>query len=91
MAHPTDNADAHFQVMKDKKVDAVIIQPTLLRPGVADLALKFQLPSFSMLAAYPLTGGLMRSGTMEGGRGVCRQGVEGSAPCRFAGRAAHQI
>ena len=62
MAHPTDKADAHFQVMKDKKVDAVIIQPTLLRAGVADLALKYQLPSFSMMAAYPLSGGLMAYG-----------------------------
>ena len=62
MAHPTDKADDHFQVMKEKKVDAVIIQPTLLRPGVADLALKYQLPSFSMLASYPRTGGLMAYG-----------------------------
>jgi putative ABC transport system substrate-binding protein len=62
MAHPTDNADAHFQAMQDSKFDAVIIQPTLLRPGVADLALKYQLPSFSMLAAYPHTGGLMAYG-----------------------------
>lgn len=62
MAHPTDKADAHFQFMRDKKVDAVIIQPTLLRPGVADLALKYQLPSFSMLAQYPSTGGLMAYG-----------------------------
>ena len=62
MAYPTDEADAHFQVMKDKKVDAVIIQPTLLRPGVADLALKYKLPSFAMLPAYPLSGGLMAYG-----------------------------
>jgi putative ABC transport system substrate-binding protein len=62
MALPTDKADAHFQDMKDKKFDAVIIQPTLLRPGVADLALKYQLPSFSMMAGYPLTGGLMGYG-----------------------------
>jgi putative ABC transport system substrate-binding protein len=59
MARPTEDADLHFQSMRDKKVDAVIIQPTLLRPGTADLALKHQLPTFSMLATFPFSGGLM--------------------------------
>jgi putative ABC transport system substrate-binding protein len=62
MALPTDNADAHFQAMKDGKFDAVIIQPTLLGAGMADLALKYQLPSFAMLPAYAHSGGLMAYG-----------------------------
>jgi putative ABC transport system substrate-binding protein len=62
MARPTEDADPYFQSMRDKKVDAVIIQPTLLRPGVADLALKHQLPAFSMLANFPFSGGLMAYG-----------------------------
>ena len=62
MAHPTEDADLHFHSMRDKKVDAVIIQPTLLRPGTADLALKHQIPAFSMLASFPFSGGLMAYG-----------------------------
>ena len=73
MAHPTENADPHFQSMREKKVDAVIIQPTLLRPGVADLALKHQLPAFSMLANFPFSGGLMAYGA--NGPAQWREGV----------------
>ena len=62
MGRPTEDADPHFQSMRDKKVDAVIIQPTLLRPGTANLPLKHQLPAFSMLANFPFSGGLMAYG-----------------------------
>jgi len=36
-----------------------------LRSGVADLALKHQLPAFSMLASFPLSGGLMAYGAND--------------------------
>jgi len=62
MARPTEDADSYFQSMRDHQVDAVIIQPTLLRAGIADLALKYRLPAFSMAAIFPFAGGLMAYG-----------------------------
>jgi putative ABC transport system substrate-binding protein len=62
MAHPTDNADSYFGSMRAKNVDAVIVQPTLLRPGVGDLALKHRLPAFAMTTQFPHMGGLLAYG-----------------------------
>jgi putative tryptophan/tyrosine transport system substrate-binding protein len=62
MAHPTDNADPYFESMRTKDVDAVIVQPTLLRPGVGDLALKHRLPAFAMNTQFPHMGGLLAYG-----------------------------
>lgn len=73
MARPADDADPYFQSMREKQVDAVIIQPTLLRPGLADLALKHQLPTFSMAANFPLSGGLMAYGA--NGPALIREGA----------------
>ena len=73
MARPTEDADPYFQSMREKQVDAVIIQPTLLRPDVADLALKHQLPTFSMSARFPLSGGLMSYGA--NGPALVREGA----------------
>jgi putative ABC transport system substrate-binding protein len=62
MMHPTENADIHFEGMSRNKVDAVIIQPTLLRRDVVELALKYKLPSFSMINVFASSGGLMSYG-----------------------------
>jgi len=62
MARPTDNADSYFETMRAKNIDAVIVQPTLMRPGVGDLALKHQLPAFSMNTQFPHMGGLLAYG-----------------------------
>lgn len=73
MVRPAEDADPYFQSMREKHVDAVIIQPTLLRPGIADLALKHQLPTFSMSASFPLSGGLMAYGA--NGPALIREGA----------------
>lgn len=73
MARPTEDVDPYFQSMREKQVDAVIIQPTLLRPSVADVALKYQLPTFSMFANFPLSGGMMAYGA--NGRALTRDGA----------------
>lgn len=73
MARPTDDVDPYFQSMREKQVDAVIIQPTLMRPGIADLALKYQLPTFAMTASLPLSGGLMSYGA--NGPALVREGA----------------
>ena len=59
MMHPTEKAETHFEGMSRNKADAVIIQPTLLRRDVVELALKHQLPSFSMVSLFASSGGLM--------------------------------
>jgi ABC-type uncharacterized transport system substrate-binding protein len=51
--------DAAFDDMRSKRIDAVIIQPTLLRQRAVELALKYRLPSFSIVRTLPATGGLM--------------------------------
>ncbi|MEO6065940.1 MAG: ABC transporter substrate-binding protein [Lysobacterales bacterium] len=59
MMQPAENAEAHFDEMVRRKVDAVIIQPTLARKDVIALALKHKLPSFSVFGLFPHLGGLM--------------------------------
>jgi putative tryptophan/tyrosine transport system substrate-binding protein len=65
MMHPTENAEGHFEGMSQSKVDAVIIQPTLVRRDVIELTLKHQMPSFSMVSSFPSSGGLMSYGASD--------------------------
>jgi putative ABC transport system substrate-binding protein len=62
MARPTDNAEPYFESMRAKNFDAVIVQPTLLRPGVPDLAVKHRLPAFAPMSTFPHAGGLLAYG-----------------------------
>jgi putative tryptophan/tyrosine transport system substrate-binding protein len=59
MLRPGEEFDAAFEDMRREQVDAVFIQPSLLRKGPVDLALKHRLPSFSINRLLPATGGLM--------------------------------
>jgi putative ABC transport system substrate-binding protein len=59
MARPAGPFDAAFQDMADKRVDAVIIQGSLMRQEVIDLATRHRLPSLSANATVPRAGGLM--------------------------------
>ena len=59
MSRPGDEFAGAFEEMRKNAADAVIIQPTLLRPAAVDLALKHRLPSFSIQPALPVSGGLM--------------------------------
>ena len=59
MLQPDSNFDAAFEEMRSKQSDAVIVQPTLMRPRISELALKHRLPSFSLSRLLPATGGLM--------------------------------
>ncbi len=62
MMKPTEGAEAHFEEMSRSNIDAVIIQPTLIRKDVMDLALKHRLPSISMVGSLTSAGGLMSYG-----------------------------
>jgi putative tryptophan/tyrosine transport system substrate-binding protein len=59
MSRPTDPLEPVFKTMTDKRIDAVIIQGSMLRKEGAELALKHRLPSFSFVREWPLSGGLM--------------------------------
>jgi putative ABC transport system substrate-binding protein len=59
MVQPSDPLDSAFAEMRSKSVDAVIIQPTLLRQRAAELALKNRLPSLSVDRMLPAAGGLI--------------------------------
>jgi putative ABC transport system substrate-binding protein len=56
---PADSLEAAFQKMTDKRVDAVIIQGSLVRKDAIDLAKRHRLPSLSANATVPRSGGLM--------------------------------
>jgi putative ABC transport system substrate-binding protein len=59
MLSPGGDFDGAFEEMRVKEINAVIVQPTLLRPRISELALKHRLPSFSLSRLLPATGGLM--------------------------------
>jgi putative tryptophan/tyrosine transport system substrate-binding protein len=73
MAGPTEDVDPYFKSIREKQLDAVIIQPTLMRPGIADVALKYRLPTFAMVANLPMSGGLMSYGA--NGEALVREGA----------------
>jgi putative ABC transport system substrate-binding protein len=59
MTRPAAPLEAAFQTMTSKKVDALILQGTLVRKDVFDLALKHRLPSFGSNRQVAREGGLM--------------------------------
>jgi putative ABC transport system substrate-binding protein len=58
MIKEPDELDAAFAAIKKNAVDAVIVQPSLPRGRVADLALKNRVPSIAPTGAFPSLGGL---------------------------------
>jgi putative ABC transport system substrate-binding protein len=59
LVRPADPLEAAFQKMIDKRVDAVIIQGSLVRKDAIDLAMRYRLPSLSANATVPRSGGLI--------------------------------
>jgi putative ABC transport system substrate-binding protein len=59
MSRPSDPLEPVFKTMTDKRIDAVIVQGSMLSKKGAELALKHRLPSFSFIREWPLSGGLM--------------------------------
>jgi putative ABC transport system substrate-binding protein len=62
MLRPGEEFSVAFANMQKSRVDAVIIQPSLLRKGIAELALNHRLPSFSQGRQFAASGGLMSYG-----------------------------
>ena len=59
MARPGGPLDAAFESMAAKRVNAVIIQGSLVRKEAVDLAMKHRLPAFGISRELPAIGGLM--------------------------------
>ncbi len=59
MIRESADFNAAFQDMVRRKVEAVIVQPSLQRRAAADSALKHRVPAVSSAVAFPGDGGLM--------------------------------
>jgi putative ABC transport system substrate-binding protein len=64
MVEPSEKLDGYFDDIGQTPPDAVIIQPSLLHAGIAELALKHRLPTFSVDKQLPATGGLLSYGSI---------------------------
>jgi putative ABC transport system substrate-binding protein len=64
MVKPSEKLDGYFDDIGRTRPDAVIIQPSLLHAGIAELALKHRLPTFSVDKQLPATGGLLSYGSI---------------------------
>ena len=64
MVKPSEKLDGYFDDIGRTRPDAVIIQPSLLHAGIAELALKHRLPTFSVDEQLPATGGLLSYGSI---------------------------
>lgn len=58
MIHREDDLEAAFAAMKETAIDAVMVQPSLPRKRVADLALKYRVPAIAPTGAFAVAGGL---------------------------------
>ena len=96
MLRGTEGFDAGFAEMAGKRIDAVIVQPTLPRAPIIDLVQKHRLPAVSGNRAFADAGGLM-SYAAESCRQIpecstlCGQDSQGYKSCRPAGSAADQV
>jgi len=62
MARGPDEVEPAFADMASARADAVIVQGIFFSKAIADLAIKYRLPSASVLRSYPHAGGLMSYG-----------------------------
>ncbi|WP_354067496.1 ABC transporter substrate binding protein [Bradyrhizobium sp. OAE829] len=58
-ATSADELDPILRKIQENGADAVVVQPTLLQTGLAELFLKCRLPSASVALQFPKSGGLM--------------------------------
>ena len=59
MIRGAEELEAAFQAMEQKRPDAIIVQPSLPAKPVAELALRYRLPSVGIIRAFVEQGGLM--------------------------------
>ena len=62
MARGPDELEAAFATMTQERAEAVVVQGIFFSRTVADLAVKYRLPSASVLRQFAQAGGLMSYG-----------------------------
>jgi putative tryptophan/tyrosine transport system substrate-binding protein len=62
MARGPDDVEAAFAMMSQERAEAVVVQGIFFSKAVADLALKYRMPSASLLRQFAQAGGLMSYG-----------------------------
>jgi ABC-type uncharacterized transport system substrate-binding protein len=62
MARGPDDVEAAFAMMTQERAEALVVQGIFFSKAVADLALKYRLPSASLLRQFAQAGGLMSYG-----------------------------
>jgi putative tryptophan/tyrosine transport system substrate-binding protein len=62
MARGPDDVEAAFAMMTQERAEAVVVQGIFFSKAAADLALKYRLPSASLLRQFAQAGGLMSYG-----------------------------
>jgi putative tryptophan/tyrosine transport system substrate-binding protein len=62
MVRELDEVEAAFADMSSKQAQAVVVQAIFFAKGIAELAIKYRLPSAAVLRSYPYAGGLMSYG-----------------------------
>ncbi len=63
MIKKPDELEPAFQAMKEGHADVVLVQPSLPRKQVADLALQYRIPAIAPTAGFVMLGGLMAYST----------------------------
>ena len=59
MIHRAEELEAAFPAMEQKRTDAIIVQASLPAKRVAELALRYRIPSVGIIRAFAEAGGLM--------------------------------
>jgi putative tryptophan/tyrosine transport system substrate-binding protein len=62
MVRSPNEIEAAFANMASKQAQAVVVQAVFFANAIADLAIKYRLPSAAVLRSYPRAGGLMSYG-----------------------------
>jgi putative ABC transport system substrate-binding protein len=62
MVRGLDEVETAFADMASKQAQAVVVQAIFFAKAIADLAIKYRLPSAAVLRSYPHAGGLMSYG-----------------------------
>jgi putative tryptophan/tyrosine transport system substrate-binding protein len=65
MIHSVAELEAAFQAMEADRPDAIIVQPSLPTKRVAELAIKYRIPTVSIIGGFATDGGLMAYQTAE--------------------------
>ena len=62
MVREPNEVEAAFAAMASKQAQAVVVQAVFFANAIADMAIKYRLPSAAVLRSYPHAGGLMSYG-----------------------------